>query len=232
MYFFLFLLVQTMYISERVFYRDFMLLVVCISSLAYGISLIAIVQQNRLLNQMAGQCHGNKRKKSSTKTCLKVLKPGDLARATRKLVIANETRRKKLGLAPSVEPTSPIVQETPAVVQPASPAVLLTPPTVLLAPPVVIPISRPVVLPSQATAPLSAQSIISPSLEEEVHVQGLQGDNLENETEDNQDDDIIKTVIRPLGRGYFIFVSFTIYHALTFINKNLFLLQLFCFYFL
>jgi len=86
MYFFLFLLVQTMYISERVFYRDFMLLVVCISSLAYGISLIAIVQQNRLLNQMAGQCHGNKRKKSATKTCLKVLKPGDLARATRSLL--------------------------------------------------------------------------------------------------------------------------------------------------
>jgi hypothetical protein len=173
--------------------------------------------ENRLLDQMAGQCHGNKRKKSSTKIHLKVLKPGDLARATKKLAVANEIRRKKLGLAPSVEPTSPIVQETPAIVQPAPPAVQLTPPAVVQPAPPAVLLTPPAVLPSQVTAPLPAQSIIPPSLEE-VHVQGLQGDNLENEQEDDQDDDIIKTVIRPLGHGYFIFVSFTIYHALTFIN--------------
>jgi hypothetical protein len=194
---------------------------------------------------MTRQCHGTKRKESSTNARSKVLQPGYLAKATRKLVVANETRRKKLGLPRPVEPTSPTIQKTSTVVQPARPAIPLPRPAVqpkeldvqparpAIQPPrpAVQPTDldvqpdppAPVVLPSQVTAPASL-----PSLEEDDHLQGVQGENTHTEQEAPKKDAIIKTIIRPIGQGYFIFVSFTTYHVLIFIKIYLFYNYFFC----
>jgi hypothetical protein len=148
------------------------------------------MKQNRFTEHMAGQCHGTKRKESSINANSRLLRPGDLAKATKKLAEANKKRLKKLGLSPTVQPTSsavqetrpvvlapPAVQETQPVVQPVPTVVQSTPQTVQQTQSVVQPTPSavqttpqavqetiPVVQHSEVTAPTAAQATTPPSL--------------------------------------------------------------------
>ncbi|KAK2428969.1 hypothetical protein QL285_027447 [Trifolium repens] len=166
---------------------------------------------------MAGQCHGTKRKESPINANSRLLRPGDLAKATKKLAEANKKRLKKLGLSPTVQPTSsavqetrpvviapPAVQETQPVVQPVPTVVQSTPqavqqtqsvvqptPSAVQTTPQVVQETIPVVQHSQVTAPTAAQSTTPPSLEDESHLHDVDG---------GQRDVITKIMIHPMGK--------------------------------
>jgi hypothetical protein len=150
---------------------------------------------------MAGQCHGTKRKESPVNANSRLLRPGDLAKATKKLAEANKKRLKKLGLSPTVQPTSsavqetrpvvlapPAVKETQPVAQPVPTVVQSTPqavqqtqsvvqptPSTVQTTPQAVQETIPVVQHSQVTAPTVAQATTPPSLEEENHLHDVDG---------------------------------------------------------
>jgi hypothetical protein len=190
------------------------------------------MKQNRFIGHMAGQCHGTKRKESPINANSRLLRPGDLAKATKKLAEANKKRLKKLGLSPTVQPTSsavqetrpvvlapPAVQETQPVVQPVPTVVQSTPqavqqtqsvvqptPSAVQTTPQAVQETIPVVQHSQVTAPTAAQSTTPPSLEEENHLHDVDG---------GQRDVITKIMIHPMGKGYYICLF-----SVTFIKKK------------
>jgi hypothetical protein len=168
------------------------------------------------------------------------LRPGDLAKATKKLAEANKKRLKKLGLSPTVQPTSsavqetrpvvlapPAVKETQPVAQPVPTVVQSTPqavqqtqsvvqptPSTVQTTPQAVQETIPVVQHSQVTAPTVAQATTPPSLEEENHLHDVDG---------GQRDVITKIMIHPMGKGYYIclflvtfikkIISYTIYFS-------------------
>ncbi|KAK2390615.1 hypothetical protein QL285_064138 [Trifolium repens] len=159
------------------------------------------MKQNRFIGHMAGQCHGTKRKESPVNANSRLLRPGDLAKATKKLAEANKKRLKKLGLSPTVQPTSsavqetrpvvlapPAVKETQPVAQPVPTVVQSTPqavqqtqsvvqptPSTVQTTPQAVQETIPVVQHSQVTAPTVAQATTPPSLEEENHLHDVDG---------------------------------------------------------